>query len=66
MLRILNNFFYSLRQEVLTISWVGKKEVFSSFIIVLIAVLCFSTFFCLVDFLFINVIKWIFKAVYGV
>ncbi|WP_237342919.1 preprotein translocase subunit SecE [Wolbachia endosymbiont of Folsomia candida] len=64
MLKNLCDFFCDIRQEVRRIAWVKKQEVLSSLFVVIIVILCFSIFFCLVDFISLCTIKTLFGIVY--
>ncbi|UWI83416.1 preprotein translocase subunit SecE [Wolbachia endosymbiont of Howardula sp.] len=47
------------------IVWIKKQEVFSSLLMVIMIILCFSTFFYFIDFLSLYIIKALFGIVYG-
>ncbi|MBC6686182.1 MULTISPECIES: preprotein translocase subunit SecE [Wolbachia] len=65
MLKSLCVFFYDIKQEIRRIAWVKKQEVLSSLFVVMIVILCFSIFFCFVDFMSLYVIKALFGIIYG-
>ncbi|WP_341808695.1 preprotein translocase subunit SecE [Wolbachia endosymbiont (group E) of Neria commutata] len=64
MLKNLCGFFCDIKQEIRRIAWVKKQEVLSSLFVVIIVILCFSIFFCLVDFISLCTIKALFGIVY--
>ncbi|MDN5247782.1 MAG: preprotein translocase subunit SecE [Wolbachia endosymbiont of Tyrophagus putrescentiae] len=66
MLKSLRNFIYDIGQEIRKISWIKRREVLSSLFIVMIIIVCFSIFFCFVDFLSVFVVKALFGIVYDV
>ncbi|QKX03088.1 preprotein translocase subunit SecE [Wolbachia endosymbiont of Litomosoides sigmodontis] len=66
MLKILSIFFCDIKQEVRRIAWMKKQEVLSSLFVVVIVILCFSVFFCFVDFISLYAIKALFGIVYGI
>ncbi|MDM8335668.1 preprotein translocase subunit SecE [Wolbachia pipientis] len=65
MLKSLSVFFCGIKQEIRRIAWVKKQEVLSSLFVVAIFILCFSVFFCLVDFTSLCTIKALFGIIYG-
>ncbi|WP_395463317.1 preprotein translocase subunit SecE [Wolbachia endosymbiont of Cantharis cryptica] len=66
MLKSLSGFFCDIKQEIRRIAWVKKQEVLSSLFIVIVVILCFSVFFCFVDFISLYAIKALFGIVYGI
>lgn len=66
MLKKLRNFFYDIRQEVKKISWAKKQEVSSSLLVVVVVMLCFSVFFCFVDFISLYAVKALFGVIYDI
>ncbi|NUY39316.1 preprotein translocase subunit SecE [Wolbachia endosymbiont of Litomosoides brasiliensis] len=66
MLKSLSVFFCDIKQEVRRIAWVKKQEVLSSLFVVVIVILCFSVFFCFVDFISLHAIRALFGIVYGI
>ncbi|WP_245800817.1 preprotein translocase subunit SecE [Wolbachia endosymbiont of Wuchereria bancrofti] len=66
MLKSLSVFFCDIKQEIRRIAWVRKQEVLSSLFVVVIVILCFSVFFCFVDFMSLYAIKTLFGIVYGI
>ncbi|WP_225416258.1 MULTISPECIES: preprotein translocase subunit SecE [unclassified Wolbachia] len=66
MLKNLYVFFCDIKQEIRRIAWVKKQQVLSSLFIVIIVILCFSIFFCFVDFMSLYVIKTLFGIIYGI
>ncbi|WP_225416108.1 MULTISPECIES: preprotein translocase subunit SecE [unclassified Wolbachia] len=66
MLKNLSVFFCNIKQEIRRIAWVRKQEVLSSLFVVAIVILCFSVFFCFVDFMSLYAIKTLFGIVYGI
>ncbi|UIP91167.1 preprotein translocase subunit SecE [Wolbachia pipientis] len=66
MLKNLYVFFCDIKQEIRRIAWVKRQQVLSSLFIVIIVILCFSIFFCFVDFMSLYVIKTLFGIIYGI
>ncbi|QKX02459.1 preprotein translocase subunit SecE [Wolbachia endosymbiont of Dirofilaria (Dirofilaria) immitis] len=66
MLKNLSSFFYDIKQEIRKVVWAKKQEVLSSLFVVAGIILCFSIFFCLVDFISLYTIKALFGIVYGI
>ncbi|QOD38438.1 preprotein translocase subunit SecE [Candidatus Wolbachia massiliensis] len=66
MLKSLSVFFCDIKQEIRRIAWVKKQEVLSSLFIVVVVILCFSVFFCFVDFVSLYAIKALFGIIYGI
>ncbi|CCF77984.1 hypothetical protein wOo_01580 [Wolbachia endosymbiont of Onchocerca ochengi] len=66
MLKSLSSFFYDIKQEIRKVAWAKKQEVLSSLFVVAGVILCFSVFFCLVDFISLYIIKALFGIVYGI
>ncbi|WP_374699505.1 preprotein translocase subunit SecE [Wolbachia endosymbiont (group A) of Limnophora tigrina] len=66
MLKNLYVFFCDIKQEVRRIAWIKKQQVLSSLFIVITVILCFSIFFCFVDFMSLYVIKTLFGIIYGI
>ncbi|WP_255419700.1 preprotein translocase subunit SecE [Wolbachia endosymbiont of Dipetalonema caudispina] len=66
MLKSLSNFFYYTKQEIKKVAWAKKQEVLSSLFVIVSVILCFSIFFCLVDFISLYTIKALFEIVYGI
>ncbi|WP_265042106.1 preprotein translocase subunit SecE [Wolbachia endosymbiont (group B) of Melanostoma mellinum] len=66
MLKNLYVFFCDIKQEIRRIAWIKKQQVLSSLFIVITVILCFSIFFCFVDFMFLYVIKTLFGIIYGI
>ncbi|MFP3021828.1 MAG: preprotein translocase subunit SecE [Wolbachia sp.] len=66
MLKNLYVFFCDIKQEIRRIAWIKKQQVLSSLFIVIIVILCFSIFFCFVDFMSLYVIKTLFGIIYGI
>lgn len=66
MLKNLYVFFCDIKQEIRRIAWIKKQQVLSSLFIVIIFILCFSIFFCFVDFMSLYVIKTLFGIIYGI
>ncbi|MGL9717309.1 MAG: preprotein translocase subunit SecE [Wolbachia sp.] len=66
MLKSLSVFFCDIKQEIKRVAWAKKQEVLSSLFVVAVVILCFSIFFCLVDFVFLYAIKALFGIVYGI
>ncbi|WP_246198605.1 preprotein translocase subunit SecE [Wolbachia endosymbiont of Ctenocephalides felis wCfeJ] len=66
MLKSLSIFFCDIKQEIRKIVWAKKQEVLSSLLVVVIVILCFSVFFCFVDFISLYAIKALFGIVYGI
>ncbi|WP_246433261.1 preprotein translocase subunit SecE [Wolbachia endosymbiont (group B) of Cyclophora punctaria] len=55
-----------MKQEIRRIAWIKKQQVLSSLFIVIIVILCFSIFFCFVDFMSLYIIKTLFGIIYGI
>ncbi|CAQ54668.1 preprotein translocase subunit SecE [Wolbachia endosymbiont of Diaphorina citri] len=66
MLKNLYVFFCDIKQEIRRIAWIKKQQVLSSLFIVITVILCFSIFFCFVDFMSLYVIKTLFGIIYGI
>ncbi|WP_264374991.1 MULTISPECIES: preprotein translocase subunit SecE [unclassified Wolbachia] len=66
MLKNLYIFFCDIKQEIRRIAWIKKQQVLSSLFIVITVILCFSIFFCFVDFMSLYVIKTLFGIIYGI
>ncbi|WP_264690028.1 preprotein translocase subunit SecE [Wolbachia endosymbiont (group B) of Campaea margaritaria] len=66
MLKNLYVFFCDIKQEIRRIAWIKKQQVLSSLFIVITVILCFSIFFCFVDFMSLYVIKILFGIIYGI
>lgn len=66
MLKSIRNFFYDIKQEIKKISWVKKQDVFSSLLIVMVIIICFSFFFCFIDFLSVCIVKGLFGIIYDI
>ncbi|WP_353288192.1 preprotein translocase subunit SecE [Wolbachia endosymbiont (group B) of Gerris lacustris] len=66
MLKNLYVFFCDIRQEIRRIAWIKKQQVLSSLFIVIVVILCFSIFFCFVDFMSLYIIKTLFGIIYGI
>ncbi|MCJ7454007.1 MAG: preprotein translocase subunit SecE [Wolbachia endosymbiont of Homalodisca vitripennis] len=66
MLKNLYVFFCDIKQEIRRIAWIKKQQVLSSLFTVIIVILCFSIFFCFVDFMSLYVIKTLFGIIYGI
>ncbi|UIP93277.1 preprotein translocase subunit SecE [Wolbachia endosymbiont of Anopheles demeilloni] len=66
MLKNLYVFFCDIKQEIRRIAWIKKQQVLSSFFIIIIVILCFSIFFCFVDFMSLYIIKTLFKIIYEI
>ncbi|WP_319606831.1 preprotein translocase subunit SecE [Wolbachia endosymbiont (group B) of Sphaerophoria taeniata] len=66
MLKNLYVFFCDIKQEIRRIAWIKKQQVLSSLFIVITVILCFSIFFCFVDFISLYVIKTLFGIIYGI
>ncbi|MFP3028537.1 MAG: preprotein translocase subunit SecE [Wolbachia sp.] len=66
MLKNLYVFFCDIKQEIRRIAWIKKQQVLSSLFIVIIVILCFSIFFCFVDFMSLYIIKTLFGIIYGI
>ncbi|QUI60755.1 MULTISPECIES: preprotein translocase subunit SecE [Wolbachia] len=66
MLKNLYVFFCDMKQEIRRIAWIKKQQVLSSLFIVIIVILCFSIFFCFVDFMSLYIIKTLFGIIYGI
>ncbi|OCA07014.1 preprotein translocase, SecE subunit [Wolbachia endosymbiont of Trichogramma pretiosum] len=66
MLKNLYVFFCDIKQEIRRIAWIKKQQVLSSLFIVIIVILCFSIFFCFVDFMSLCIIKTLFGIIYGI
>ncbi|WP_230440380.1 preprotein translocase subunit SecE [Wolbachia pipientis] len=66
MLKNLYVFFCDIKQEIRRIAWIKKHQVLSSLFIVITVILCFSIFFCFVDFMSLYVIKTLFGIIYGI
>ncbi|WP_081326526.1 preprotein translocase subunit SecE [Wolbachia pipientis] len=66
MLKSLRSFFYDIRQEIKKIAWVKRRDVISSLFVVVIVILCFSIFFCFIDFISLYVVKALFGIVYDI
>ncbi|MBV0899187.1 MAG: preprotein translocase subunit SecE [Wolbachia endosymbiont of Fragariocoptes setiger] len=64
MLKSLHSLFLGIKQEVWKISWVKRREVFSSLFTILIVIILFSFFFSFVDFLSLCTIKTLFGIIY--
>ncbi|MGL9725690.1 MAG: preprotein translocase subunit SecE [Wolbachia sp.] len=66
MLKDLYIFFCDIKQEIRRIVWIKGQQVLSSLFVVIVIILCFSIFFCFVDFMSICVIKALFGIIYGI
>ncbi|WP_246209898.1 preprotein translocase subunit SecE [Wolbachia endosymbiont of Atemnus politus] len=66
MLKNLSVFFCDIKQEIKRVTWAKKEGVLSSLFVVAVVILCFSIFFCLVDFISLYAIKALFGIVYGI
>ncbi|WGJ62595.1 preprotein translocase subunit SecE [Wolbachia endosymbiont of Frankliniella intonsa] len=66
MLKNLYVFFCDIKQEIRRIAWIKKQQLLSSLFIVITVILCFSIFFCFVDFMSLYVIKTLFGIIYGI
>lgn len=66
MLKKLRIFFDDIKQEIRKISWVKRREVLSSLFVVMIVILCFSVFFCFVDFISLYAVRALFGIVYDI
>ncbi|MFV0948572.1 preprotein translocase subunit SecE [Wolbachia endosymbiont of Nasonia giraulti] len=66
MLKNLYVFFCDIKQEIRRIAWIKKQQVLSSLFIVITVILCFSIFFCFVDFMSLYIIKTLFGIIYGI
>ncbi|MDD9331126.1 MAG: preprotein translocase subunit SecE [Wolbachia sp.] len=66
MLKILHSFFCDIKQEIRKITWVKKQEILSSLFVVVVVILCFSIFFCFIDFISLCIIKVLFGIIYGI
>ncbi|WP_238580378.1 MAG: preprotein translocase subunit SecE [Wolbachia endosymbiont of Armadillidium vulgare] len=65
MLKNLCGFFCDIKQEIRRIAWIKKQQVLSSLFVVIVVILCFSIFFCFVDFMSLYIIKTLFGIIYG-
>ncbi|WP_114517288.1 preprotein translocase subunit SecE [Wolbachia endosymbiont of Cylisticus convexus] len=65
MLKNLCGFFCDIKQEIRRIAWIKKQQVLSSLFVVIVVILCFSIFFCFVDFMSLYIIKALFGIIYG-
>ncbi|WP_339045686.1 preprotein translocase subunit SecE [Candidatus Mesenet endosymbiont of Agriotes lineatus] len=66
MIRALMCFFSEIKQEIVKVSWAKKEEIMYFLFLTIVIILCFSVFFCLVDFSFFYVIRVLLGVIYDI